>query len=95
MGEMLREKKIRLASKVLALEDEVLIDKLEKVLTSYLSDKTIDATFFARPIPEDITLEELAKQQHQTPIDKKKMDAIIAALDIEEPIEDLLRQLTP
>ena len=76
MGEMLKEKKIRLASKVLALEDEVLIDKLEKVLTSYLSDKTIDLDFFARPLPEDITLEELVKQQHTAPIDQKKMDAI-------------------
>lgn len=95
MGEMLKEKKIRLASKVLALEDEVLIDKLEKILTSYLSVKTVEAAFFARPIPDDITLEELAKQQHPTPIDKQKMDSILATLNIEEPIEDLLRQLTP
>ncbi len=95
MGEMLNEKKVRLASWVLAMEDEALLDKLEKVLSSYLVDKTVDLDFFARPVREGITVEDLVQQQHTTPIDKVKMDAIATAIDIEEPIEELLEQLTP
>lgn len=95
MGEMLNEKKVRLVSRILALEDELMLDKLEKILSSYLIDKAVDLDYFTRPIRENITIEDLIQEQHSTPIVEAKMDAISVAMDIQEPVEELLAQLTP
>lgn len=42
-----------------------------------------------------ISLEEIKRQQNYKPIDKADFEAKIKALDIKEPIEDLLGMLTP
>ena len=49
----------------------------------------------SKPIVQDITLEEIKRQQNYKPIDKADFEAKIKALDIKEPIEDLLGMLTP
>ena len=46
-------------------------------------------------IRENVTVEDLIKEQNWQPIDENKMDAISKRLDIKEPIELLLSQLNP
>ena len=46
-------------------------------------------------ISENVTVEDLIKEQNWQPIDENKMDAISKRLDIKEPIELLLSQLNP
>jgi hypothetical protein len=48
-----------------------------------------------KPMVQDITLEEIKRQQNYKPIDVEKFDKLVAELNIQEPIEDLLKMLTP
>ena len=54
-----------------------------------------EVQYFKRPIRENVTVEELIREQNWQPIDESKMDAIAKRLDIKEPIELLLSQLNP
>lgn len=46
-------------------------------------------------IRENVTVEDLIKEQNWQPIDENKIDAISNRLNIKEPIELLLSQLKP
>ena len=50
--------------------------------------------YFARPIRENITIEELMQEQQFTEFDRAGFDEIVKKMDIQEPIEELLAQLT-
>lgn len=54
-----------------------------------------DLAYFARPIRENITVEELMAEQHFTVFDREGFDRLAQKIDIQEPIEVLLAQLTP
>ena len=97
-------RKMALISLIITLKEENAVAAFERVVPSIKKvrkpsengqNSTLDLAHFARPIRENITIEELMREQHSTPIDKAKMDAIVKAMDIQEPIEELLAQLTP
>jgi hypothetical protein len=95
--------KMELISFIITLQQEDAIAAFERVVprikkkvksTNRKQDvDSVDLAYFARPVRENITIEELMQEQHNFPIDKTKMDAIVKSLDIQEPIEELLLQL--
>jgi hypothetical protein len=99
----IENRKMELISFIITLQQEDAIAAFERVVprikktvkpTNGKQDaNSIDLAYFARPVRENITIEELMHEQHKTPIDKIKMDAIVKAMDIQEPIEELLLQL--
>jgi leucyl-tRNA synthetase len=68
---------------------------IDEILKSATTLSKAEMTHFSRPIREDITVEDLAKEQNWQPIDEQKMDAIVKKMGIKEPIELLMAQLTP
>ncbi len=96
-------RKMALISFIITLKQEDAVAAFEHVVPSVKKAikptengqrDALDLTHFARPTRESITIEELMQEQHATPIDKAKMAAIVKAMDIQEPIEILLSQLT-
>ena len=46
-----------------------------------------------KPMRKSIDIEELKKEQNYTPVNKEEFFKKIGALNIEEPLEDLLRMI--
>lgn len=96
-------RKMELISFIITLKQDADVAAFERVMTSVKKVKktrkngqkeTVDLARYARPTRENITIEELMQEQHSKPIDKAKMEAIVKAMNIQEPIETLLAQLT-
>ena len=99
----IQTRKMGLISFIITLEKDADVAAFERVVPSVTKavrpskngqKEALDLAHFSRPMRENITIEELMREQHSTPIDKAKMDAIVKAMDIQEPIEVLLAQLT-
>lgn len=99
----IESRKMELISFIITLQKEDAVAAFERMVkrvkkvvpsTEISQNNGIDLAHFARPIRQNITIEELMAEQHSTPIDKATMDAIVKAMDIQEPIEELLAQLT-
>jgi leucyl-tRNA synthetase len=67
---------------------------IDEILKSATTLSKAEITHYSRPIRENITVDDLAKEQNWQPIDEQKMDAIVKKMDIKEPIELLMAQLT-
>ena len=48
----------------------------------------------AKPMRKSITVEQLKKEQNYQPFSKKGSEKMVEDLDIQEPIEDLMKMLT-
>jgi hypothetical protein len=48
-----------------------------------------------KPLRSTVTSDDLIREQHYQKTDWKKVKAIAQKMDIQEPVEDLLAQLTP
>ena len=47
-----------------------------------------------KPIRKTITVEDMIREQNYKGFDKAKVDALIKEMDIQDPIEELLNELT-
>jgi hypothetical protein len=99
----IESRKVKLIAFIAALQQEDALNALENMIQQFQfatkpkSTTTLskaELTHFKRPIRENITVEELVKEQNWQPIDEQKMDAIVKKMDIKEPIELLMAQLT-
>jgi hypothetical protein len=99
----IESRKVKLIAFIAALQHEEALNALENMIQQFqFTHKSkglttlskAELTHFKRPIREDVTVEDLAKEQNWQPIDEQKMDAIARKLDIKEPIELLMAQLT-
>lgn len=95
MGEMINEKKIRLASWILALQDEAFLDYLEKILSFFPVEKSGIWQETVKPIREHQSVEEMIQEQHYKGFDREAFERSIKEMDVQEPIEELLKSLTP
>ncbi len=95
MGEALNDLKIRLINRITLLKDAQLLGVLEKLLTAQLltRDDLILITL-AAPVRSKTDLNQLiAEQKYQGP-DRQHFEAAVSQMDIQEPIEELISQLT-
>lgn len=99
----IENRKMELISFIITLQQEEAVAAFERIVPSLKktvkskkkTSKKEDLTHFARPIRDDITIEELMQEQQFTVFDRKGFDQIIKKMDVKEPIEELLAQLTP
>ena len=99
----IESRKVELIAFIALLQQEEAISAIEKIVQQFKSSKKLhqhivseaEVQYFKRPIRENVTAEELIREQNWQPIDESKMDAIAKRLDIKEPIELLLSQLNP
>ena len=96
MGEAVNDIKIRLINRITLLEDAQLLGLLEKLLsTSALSHEDLLLLAMAVPVRAETDLEALKREQNYQGPDRQGFEQVAIEMNIEEPIEDLMAQLTP
>ena len=106
MNTNIESRKIELIAFIAALQQEEMLLAFEKILrklkpkTHEIEDERssivseADIEYYKRPTRKTITVDEIAMEQNWQPIDEAKMDKLVKLMDIQEPIELLLSQLT-
>ncbi len=105
MGINIETRKVELIAFIAQLQQEEAISAIEKAVKQYTRYKNpeyehqlvseTNVQYFKRPIRDNISIEDLVREQNWKPIDEAKMDAIAQKMDIKEPIELLMAQLMP
>ena len=99
----IENRKLKLISFIITLQQEDAVATFEQIVprvkkmvkpTKKMRVNGLDLAHFARPIRETITIEELMQEQQFTVFDREGFDQIVKNMDIQEPIEELLAQLT-
>jgi hypothetical protein len=98
----IENRKMELISFIITLQQEEavaaferIVKRVKKVAEPVIEQKNeLDLAHFARPIRKSITIEELMQEQQFTVFDRAGFDQIVKNMDIQEPIEELLAQLT-
>lgn len=85
-------RKYRLMEEIMLLEDEQILGELEQRLRKAHDPKVMFPAI--RPIRPAVTLQQLIEEQGYLPIGRDRFFEQVDALDLEEPLEDLLQQLT-
>jgi len=94
MGDTIDSKKVRLVSKITSVQDEALLDLLEKIFDS---TSVTDAAVWAKvvkPVRQHQTIEDMVREQNYQGFDRKDFDKIIEELNIQDPEGELLKLLT-
>ena len=92
MASNLENRKQHLIRRIAQIKEEKHLLILEQYVMD-IEQENIDFEAIFKPAKKTITLEELIKEQNYTGIDKVKMDKLIQEMDIQEPLEDLLKML--
>jgi signal recognition particle GTPase len=85
-------KKYKLIEKITSLQDEEVLNKLELLLKEYSSGNAI-LMEIVKPMREELDIEKLKLEQNYKGFNKEEVDQLIKEIDIQEPIEDLLRMV--
>lgn len=85
-------KKLKLIEQILQLDSEEVIDDVANYLSDRLADLANMNEIF-KPMRENISVEELAKEQNYKPITFDEFKAMAKKIDIQEPIEELQAML--
>lgn len=91
MTTTLDNRKQRLIQEILKLDREDDVSKVEAQVEAIQSANAVLQQI--KPTRKGVTLEQLIEEQNYTPIKKEEFFAKAKALNIEEPLEDLLAQL--
>ena len=92
--ESLGDRKLQLIQKIMSLQNEHSISKMERELVSIVElEKNIKIQSVVKPIRKKITIEEMIKEQDYKPIKKQDFYDKVARLNIEESLEELLSML--
>jgi len=83
-------KKYKLIEKITSLQDEEVLNKLELLLKEYSSGNAI-LMEIVKPMREELDIEQLKLEQNYKGFNKEEVDQLIKEINIQEPIEDLLR----
>lgn len=87
----LDNRKQQLIQDILKLEREDDVSKIEAQVKAIQSSN--DFISQIKPTRKGVTVEQLIEEQNYTPIKREEFFAKAKALDIQEPLEDLLAQL--
>jgi len=92
----IRNKKFDLIEFIKNIEDSSLLDKIERTIIKLNEDAQplTDIEKAVKPIRTNVTLDQIDQEQSYTPFNYKEFRALADALELEEPIEDLLEMLT-
>jgi len=88
----LNHRKQQLIQRIAQIKEEKHLLMLEQYVMD-IEQENIDFEAIFKPAKKTITVEELIEEQNYKGIDKAKMDRLIDEMDIQEPLEDLLKML--
>lgn len=91
MTKSIEHRKEKLIQEIVAINSEEEINEVEKSIKQAKLRATNHNIF--KPMRKTISVDELVKEQNFKGIDRAKFDKLIEALDIQEPLEELLAML--
>ncbi len=85
-------KKIKLIKQIAETQDRAVLEQIESILDkSFEIDLNIKN--LVKPIKNKIDIEQLKKEQNYKGFDKREVDQLIKEIDLQEPLEDLIRAI--
>lgn len=85
--------KLDLISKIMLLKDDQKLKKVQITLKELSEDKEDIIQKLSKPMRKKLDIEELKKEQNFKPINKLDFFSKIDELNVEEPLEDLIRMI--
>jgi hypothetical protein len=76
-----------------SIEDEAALTRVKEVLEKIRQQDELVA-MLTKPMPETLDVEAIKRRQNWKGVDRAKWDSLIEEMDIQEPVETLLAQLT-
>ncbi len=92
MGDIIAQKDY-LIKLISAIEDEAVLTLLREILEKVQQQQDLVA-MLTKPMPETLDVDAIKQRQNWKGVDRAKWDKIIEELDIQEPVETLVAQLT-
>lgn len=94
----LKAKKKKMMEIIKSIKDEKLLDQISSKVIPLIpinGDEALNELVekYKTTIEPDFDFEKIIKEQNYKGLDSKKMDKLIEEIDIEEPLEDLLKML--
>lgn len=87
----LENRKYRLIERIMKLDNDLAISKLEEQIRKIEEEKFWLAV---KPMRRNVTVEQLKEEQNYKPISKETFFKDAETLNITEPLDDLLKMLT-
>jgi len=91
MTRPLDSRKYRLIQAIMDMEDEAMLAKFEGLIAADTDVELLEKMM--QPTRPHVTVAELVKEQNYKPIPREEFYQLADELDIQEPIEDLLKML--
>lgn len=85
--------KLELISQITALNDATVLAQLARVLKQNAPKTDAALIKLTKPRRKTLDIEQLKKEQHFTEFNRPRFDQLIKELDIQEPIEQLLKMI--
>ncbi len=92
MGNLAAQKEY-LIKLISAIDDETALARFRELLERMRGQYDL-AALLVKPMPETLDVEAIKRRQNWNGVDRKKWDKIVEEMDIQEPVETLLAQLT-
>ena len=86
--------KYEILAEIVKTNDEAILNSIKEMLLKVSSENDL-FNRIVKPTREKITVEDLIREQNYKGFDKEKVDKLIKEMDIQDPIEELLNELTP
>lgn len=87
------ERKYHLIQLISSIEDEKVLVQIQEELEAIRSKEELLAQI-TKPMKKTLDVEEMKREQNWKPVDIEELQEIIKQMDIQEPIELLLSQLS-
>ena len=87
------ERKYHLIQLISSIKNEKVLAQIQEKLEEIRRKEELIAQI-TRPMKKTLDVEEMKREQNWKPIDRAELQAIIKEMDIQEPIELLLSQLS-
>lgn len=92
MTKNIDSRRLKLIKQIMEIADEEVLLKIENQIDALQSSQSLRNQIL-KPTRDNITLEELKKEQNYQPIKREEFFALAESIGIEESIEDLLAEL--
>jgi hypothetical protein len=89
---ILEARKYRLMESLMQISDEKVLANLEVLVNTYLQN-IASVNHLVKPMKEKLDIDELIKEQNYQGADKDFIDGLADEMQIEEPIEELLKMI--
>jgi adenine-specific DNA methylase len=86
--------KYQIFEKIARIQNEVVLQRVKDMLENISKDNDLLYRVL-KPVKEKITVEDLVQEQNYKGFDREAFNKLVAELNIQDPIEELLALSTP